>query len=127
MAGETFLIIGDRDGTGVSPIDDGMAAETGAVVAATTASSAAQARETARLAGRTDSDLGSAVARERTRNLAVNAAQDQPRKLVVYVDQDRPRKLAVHVDQDRPRNIAVLVARDLADASAENVKFMSRS
>ena len=41
------MIIGDRDGTGVSPIDDGMAAETGTVVAATV-SSAAQARETAR-------------------------------------------------------------------------------
>jgi hypothetical protein len=127
MAGETFFIIGDRDGTGVSPIDDGMAAETGAVVAATTASSAAQARETARLAGRTDSDLGSAVARERTRKLVVYVDQDRPRKLVVYVDQDRPRKLAEYVDQGRPRNIAVLVARDLADAPAENVRFMGRS
>src|ERR1700753_409154 len=47
MAGETFLIIGDRGGTGVSPIDDGMAAETGTAVAAM-ASSAVQARQTAR-------------------------------------------------------------------------------
>src|SRR3569833_3185982 len=45
MAGETFLIIGDRDGTRVSPITDGMAAETGNVTAAE-ASSTVQARGT---------------------------------------------------------------------------------
>ena len=45
MAGETFLIIGDREGTGVSPIDEGMAAETGRAMAAT-ASNAVQAKGT---------------------------------------------------------------------------------
>jgi hypothetical protein len=54
MAGETLLIIGDREGTGVSPIADGMAAETGSAVAAK-ASSAVQARGT-------HSDLTSDVA-----------------------------------------------------------------
>ena len=64
MAGETFLIIGDREGTGVSPIDDGMAAETGAAVAAT-AKSAVQAKGT-------DSDLASDLARDVTEGMAEN-------------------------------------------------------
>ena len=64
MAGETFLIIGDRDGTGVSPIDDGMPAETGTAVAAT-ASRAVQAMGTYR-------DLTSDVARDVPGNIAVN-------------------------------------------------------
>src|ERR1700712_4439688 len=55
MAGETFLIIGERDGTGVSPIDDGMAADTGRAAAAM-ASNAVQAKGTY-------SDLTSEVAR----------------------------------------------------------------
>jgi hypothetical protein len=46
MAGETFLIIGDKDGTGVSPIAEGMAAEPGDGVIAATATSAVQARGT---------------------------------------------------------------------------------
>ena len=43
MAGETFLIIGDKEGTGVSPMADGMAAEAGIAVAARP-SNAVQAR-----------------------------------------------------------------------------------
>ena len=45
MAGETFLIIGDREGTGVSPIAEGIAAEAGRAAAAT-ASNAVQAKGT---------------------------------------------------------------------------------
>src|SRR3954464_7839864 len=56
MAGETFLIIGDREGTGVSPTDDGIAAETGSVMAVA-ASRAVQAK------GAAHRDLTSDVAR----------------------------------------------------------------
>jgi len=61
MAGETFLIIGDKDGTGVSPIADGIAAETGKAVAAM-ASNAVQAKGTY-------SDLISDVARGLAQNV----------------------------------------------------------
>ncbi len=40
MAGETFLIIGDSDGTGVSPTAEGMAARTGVAAAARTSQAA---------------------------------------------------------------------------------------
>src|SRR3954469_8877145 len=61
MAGETFLIIGDREGTGVSPTDDGMVAETGRAMAAT-ASNAVQVKGTY-------SDLTSNVARGLAQNV----------------------------------------------------------
>jgi hypothetical protein len=80
MAGETFLIIGDRDGTGVSPTVDGMPAETGTAVAAR-ASSAVQAKGT-------DSDLASDLAREGARDLAMHAAEDSPRNIAVPVARD---------------------------------------
>src|SRR5882757_8816500 len=61
MAGETFLIIGDRDGTGVSPTADGMAAGVGEAATDRT-SQAAQARGTA-------SDLASEGSRKVARKL----------------------------------------------------------
>ena len=50
MAGETFLIIGDRDGTGVSPTADGIAAGVGEAAAAR-AKDAAQASQVLRTHG----------------------------------------------------------------------------
>jgi hypothetical protein len=94
MAGETFLIIGDRDGTGVSPMDDGMAAETGAAVAAR-ARSTAQARETARPAREM-----ALPARGTARNLAGELAGDRPRNAVVQVAQDGLRITAMRVRRD---------------------------